>query len=69
MKPSKPGWFWYHGDFGWEVLKVFRDTSISMGMMVKRVHGPTQSAIPISCLYGTWGGETTPPPEPFRKIK
>jgi hypothetical protein len=67
MKPSKPGWFWYHEDpSGWEVLKVFTDAD--MGMMVKRIHGPTQSAIPISCLYGTWGDEVALPLGSFRKV-
>ena len=57
MRPSTSGWYWYHGDFGWEVLEVFRDAD--MGLMVRRVRGP---AMPMSCYYGTWGNETTPPP-------
>jgi hypothetical protein len=51
--PNNPGWYWYNDKDEWEIVLVEKRKFL----YVKRLAGPVQSSVPISCMYGTWGSE------------
>ena len=50
-KPQNPGWYWYNNGEDWEVVLVTRDRFL----YARRLEGPVQSPLPLSCLTGKWG--------------
>lgn len=48
-RPQTPGWYWYNGDYGWEIVLVEKKKFL----YVRTLNSYT--GIPISCMFGDWG--------------
>ena len=52
-RPQTPGWYWYNGDWGWEIVFVEKKKFL----YVRTLNKHTQTGVPLSCVRGTWGSE------------
>jgi hypothetical protein len=66
--PRSTGWYWYQEREDKPLETVLVDRCVSGTLTVRRLLGPIQSPVPLSCIRGVWWGAVSVPhnaPTPY----